>query len=135
VNANDPGRPRGPLRQLIGSVSGLLATAIGIGRTRLELLTVELREELQRTAELLIWGAVGLLAAGGGVLFAGLAIIFAFWDTHRILAAVLVTASYFALATVAVLLVRSRLRSRPGFLQATLGELARDEDQLRGRWP
>ena len=135
MNANDPGRPRGPLRQLIGSVRGLLATVIGIGRTRLELLTVELREELQRTVELLLWAGVALLAAGCGVLFAGLAIIFAFWDTHRILAAVLVTASYFALATFAVLLVRSRLRSRPGFLQATLGELARDEDQLRGRWP
>ncbi len=127
--------PRGPVRQLIASVSGLLATAIGIGRTRLELLTVELREELQRTAELLVWATVALLAALGGVLFAGLAVILAFWDTHRILAAVLVTAGYFALAAYAALLVRSRLRSRPPFLQATLGELARDEDQLRGRGP
>jgi uncharacterized membrane protein YqjE len=133
VIASNPDQPRGPLRQLIASVSGLLATAIGIGRTRLELLTVEVREELQRTAELLVWTSVALLAAGGGALFAGLAVIFAFWDTHRILAAVLVTAGYFALATGAALLVRSRLRSRPPFLQATLGELARDEDHLRGR--
>jgi len=135
VNAGDRERPAGPIRQLIASVSALLATAIGIGRTRLELLTVEFREELHRTAGLLVWGAVAVLAAGGGVLFAGLAIIFAFWDTHRVLAAVLVTAGYFALAAVAALLVRSRLRSRPPFLQATLGELARDEDQLRGRFP
>ena len=135
MNAGDRERPAGPIRQLIASVSALLATAIGIGRTRLELLTVEFREELHRTAGLLVWGAVAVLAAGGGVLFAGLAIIFAFWDTHRVLAAVLVTAGYFALAAVAALLVRSRLRSRPPFLQATLGELARDEDQLRGRFP
>ncbi|MBL8202395.1 MAG: phage holin family protein [Chromatiales bacterium] len=133
MNPEDPGRPEGPLRQLIGSVSALLATAIGIGRTRLELLTVELREELNRTAGLLVWGAVAVLAAGGGVLFAGLAIIFAFWDTHRILAAGLVTLGYFVLAAVAGLVIRSRLRSRPPFLQATLGELARDEDGLRGQ--
>jgi uncharacterized membrane protein YqjE len=132
---DEPGRPTGPLRQLIASVSGLLATVIGVGRTRLELLSVELREELHRTATLVVWGAVAVLAAGGGVLFAGLAIIFAFWDTHRILAAVLVTLGYFVLAAVAALVVRSELRSRPPFLQATLGELARDEDELRGRLP
>ena len=133
MKSADNDRPRGPVRQLIASVSGLLATALGIGRTRLELLTVELREELHRTAELLVWGGVAVLAAGAGVLFAGLAVIFAFWDTHRILAAVLVTAGFFALAAVAALLVQSRLRARPPFLQATLAELARDEDQLRRR--
>ncbi len=134
MNQDASGRP-GPLRQLIGSVSGLLATAIGIGRTRLELLSVEIREELHRVAGLVVWGAVAVLAAGGGVLFAGLAVIFAFWDTHRILASVLVTASYFALAAAAGLVVRSRLRTRPPFLQATLRELASDEDELRGGLP
>ena len=126
---------RGPLRQLIGSLSGLLATVIGIGRTRLELLTVEIREELHRTAELVIWGTVAALASAGAVLFAGFGIIFAFWDTHRVLATVLVIASYALLAIVAVRVIQSRLRSRPPFLQGTLGELARDEDELRGRGP
>lgn len=121
------------MRQLIASVSGLLATALEIGRTRLELLTVELREEVHRTAELVVLGLAALLAAAAGVLFSGLAIIFAFWDTHRILASVLVTLGFFALAAVAALLLWSRLRSRPRFLQATLAELARDETELRGR--
>lgn len=134
MNQNAAGRP-GPLRQLIGSVSGLLATAIGIGRTRLELLSVEIREELHRVAGLVVWGAVAVLAAGGGVLFAGLAVIFAFWDTHRILASVLVTAGYFVLAAAAGLVLRSRLRTRPPFLQATLRELEQDENELRGGLP
>lgn len=135
MSPEDSPRSEGPLRQLVGSVSGLLATAIGIGRTRLELLTVELREELHRTAELLVWGAVAVLAAGGAVLFAGLGIIFAFWDTHRVLATVLVTGSYGLLAAVAVVVIRSRLKSRPPFLHETLGELARDEEELRERAP
>ena len=123
----------GPFRRIVGSFSGLLATIISIGRTRLELLTVEVREELQRTAELLAWGFAGLLAAGAGVLFAALAIIFNFWDTHRILAAVLVAAGFFVLAAIAAMLVRARLREQSQFLQATLAELARDEEELRGR--
>lgn len=135
MNRDNPGQPRGPVRQLIASLSGLLATAIELGRTRLELLTVELREELHRTAGMLAVGLAAVLAAGAGVVFAGLAIIFAFWDTHRILAAVLVTAGFFALAAVAAFRVRSDLASRPRFLQATLGELRRDEDQLRGPSP
>jgi uncharacterized membrane protein YqjE len=121
------------VRQLIASVSGLLATALEIGRTRLELLTVELREEVHRTAELLVLGLAAVLAAAAGILFSGLAIIFAFWDTHRILASVLVTLGFFALAAVTALLLWSRLRSRPRFLQATLAELARDETELRDR--
>ena len=123
----------GPFRRLTGSLSGLLATVIAIGRTRLELLTVEVREEVQRTAELLAWGLVGLLAAGAGILFAALAIIFSVWEEHRILAAVLVAVGFFALSALAGILVRARLRDQSQFLQATLAELARDEEELRGR--
>lgn len=135
MSSANSSQPVGPVRQLIDSISGLIATAIGIGRTRLELLTVELREELQRTAALLVLWLIVVLAIAAGVLFAGLAVIFAFWDTHRILAAVLVTSGFFALAAVSAFQVRSRLKSRPRFLEATLAELAQDEVQLRRRSP
>lgn len=133
MSAGDGEAPLGPVRRLIASVSGLLATAISMGRTRLELLTIEVREEVQRAAGLLAWALVAVLAGAAGVVFAGLSVIFAFWDTHRILAAVLVTAAFVGLAAAAALTVRSRMQSRPAFLRATLAELARDEEQLRGR--
>lgn len=135
MTAAGPGTAQGPFRRLQGSVSALLATLVGVGRTRLELLTVELREEVRRTAGLLLWGAVGLLAAGFAALFAGLAIILAFWDSHRLLAALGVTGGFAVAAAAAALIVRSRLANRPPFLQATLGELARDEADLRGTRP
>jgi uncharacterized membrane protein YqjE len=97
--------------------------------------SAEVREEVQRTAELLAWGFVGLLAAGAGVLYAALAVILSFWDTHRILATVLVAVGFFALAAIAGILTRARLRDQAQFLQATLAELARDEEELRGRSP
>lgn len=133
MNPGDDDRPGGLVRKIIKSASGLLATAIAIGRTRLELLSVEVREEFQRTAELLAWGFVAVLAAGAGLVFAALAIILAFWETHRLLAASLVAGSFIGLAAVAGLLVRARLRAQTRFLQATLGELARDEAELRSR--
>lgn len=123
----------GPFRRIVGSISGVLATIVAIGRTRLELLTVEVREELQRAAEVLAWGFAALLAAGAGILFAALAVIFTFWETHRILAAVLVAAGFFVLAAIAGLVVRARLNAQSAFLQATLAELARDEEALRNR--
>jgi uncharacterized membrane protein YqjE len=125
----------GPFQRLLDSLGSLLATAIGIGRTRLELLSVELQEELHRVTGLLAWALIGLLAAGWALLFAGLAIVLAFWDTHRVLAAAAVMAAYAALAAVAGLVIRARVRSRPRFLAATLGELARDEAALRERLP
>ena len=132
MTADARGGRSGPLRQLIGSLTDLLATAVGIGRTRLELLSVELREELARTAGLIVWGVVALLASACAVLFAGLGIIVIFWDTHRVLAAVMVFATFLALAIGAGLVLRSQLQSRPPFLQATLRELSRDEAALRG---
>lgn len=123
----------GPLGRLIGSAGDLLAGLITIGRTRLELLTVELQLELRRIAELLVLAFVALMAGGIGLLMGGLSIIFAFWDTHRLLAAGLVTATFLALAAVAALLLARRVRDRPRALEGTLAELARDAEQLRGR--
>ena len=135
MSATNPDPSRGPAGQLLASVRGLLATAVEIGRTRLELLSVELQDEVHRTARLLVFGLTAVLAASAGVLFAGLAVIFALWDTHRILASVLVTVAFFLVAALAAFQVRSRLQSRPRFLQGTLAELAQDESQLRDPAP
>ena len=51
-------------------------------QTRLELITTEVQEEIQRATVLLIWGSIALLSAGIGVFFVGITIILAFWDTH-----------------------------------------------------
>lgn len=132
---DDRGPGRGPIHELIASVSALLATAIDIGRTRVELLSVELREELHRISGVLLWGAVAVLAAAAGVVFAAFAVILAWWDTHRVLAAVLVAVGFGAVAVVAGLGIRRRLRTYPKFLAATLAELRRDEQGLRRQGP
>ena len=116
---------------LFKSLANMLATLVAFAQTRLELLTTELQEEVQRTASLMIWGVVAMLCAMMGLLFAALTIIVIFWDEHRILAASLVTGFFLIVAVAAVIVLIVKVNSKPRFLDATLAELARDADTLK----
>jgi uncharacterized membrane protein YqjE len=125
--------PGGPVSGLLNSLTGLLATVVAIVQTRLELLTTELQGEIERAAGIVVWAFVALLAAGIGLLLAALAVIFAFWDTHRLLAAISVTALFWLIAIGAALMLNAKVRSKPRLLDGTLTELANDREQLQGR--
>ncbi len=133
LGEDPPVRERGPISALFKSLSNLLATFVAIAHTRLELLTTELQEEMHRVAEILMWSLVALLAAGIGLFLAALVVIFLFWDTHRLLASIAVTAFFFLLALIAALILRSKVRNRPPLLESTLAELAKDRKQLERR--
>lgn len=125
--------PSGPIGRLLASVGEFLATVLTIGRTRVELLTVELQLELRRLAELLIWAFVTLFAAGVALLMAGLTVIGLLWDTHRVAAVVGVTSAFLATAVVSAVVLVRKVRGKPRLLEGTLAELARDSEQLRGQ--
>jgi uncharacterized membrane protein YqjE len=59
-------------------------------------------------------------------------VIFVLWDTHRLLASVIVTCVFFGLALLAGSVLRGKLRAKPPMLEATLAELAKDRRQLTG---
>jgi uncharacterized membrane protein YqjE len=123
----------GPIAGLTRSVATLLATLTAIAQTRLELLSAELQQEVHRVAEITVWTLIALLSAWMGLFLAALAIIFFFWDTHRLLATAIVTAFFIILAFAAMLVVRGKVRGRPRLLEATLTELAKDRERLAGR--
>jgi len=123
----------GAVSGLFRSLTGLIATFIAIARTRLELLTVELQEEVQRAAGLIVWGLVALVVGMMALLLGGLTVVFAYWDTHRVLAALLVTGAFATLALVAAIVFAVKLNSRPRFLDATLSELAKDSQVLQNK--
>ena len=133
LGADSPAPERGPIGALFKSLSNLLATFVAIAHTRLELLTTELQEEMHNIAEILMWSLVAVFAAGIGLFLAALVVIFLFWDTHRLLASLAVTAFFFLLALVAALTLRSKVRNRPKLLENTLAELAKDRKQLERR--
>jgi len=124
----DTSRTAGGLFQ---SLSGFFGTLVGVAHTRLQLLTTELQEEVHRTAQLLVWAFVALFAAMMALFLGALTVIFVFWDTHRLLASLLMTGVLLALAVTAALILQTKLKARPPLLDNTLAELAKDRDQLR----
>ena len=115
------------LRSLVQLGGSLLATTL----TRVDLLTTEVSENVERGVRILLWGFVAALSAVLALLLAGVTLIIWFWDTYRMGAAVGVTLLFAALAAVAAAVVRIRMRDKPRLLDATRSELRRDLAALR----
>jgi uncharacterized membrane protein YqjE len=130
---NPDGASGGPVRSLVRSVANLVATVVAIAHTRLELFSTELQQEVHRAAEILVWIGVALMAGGIGLFLLALAIVFVFWDTHRVIASMVVTSTFFLIALIAALVLRAKIRGKPRLLDATLTELAKDRANLAQR--
>jgi uncharacterized membrane protein YqjE len=121
----------GPATNLLRSLVQLGGTLLATAQTRVELLTTELSEDVERGIRILLWGFVALLAGILGALLAGITLILYFWDTHRLGAAVGVTLAFLLLAVVAGWVSRERLREKPRLLDAVRSELRHDVEALR----
>lgn len=121
----------GPATNLLRSATRLGGTLLAVVQTRVELLTTEISEDVERGVRSLLWGLVAVLAAVQGLLLAGITLIIYYWDTHRMAAAVGVTAAFVVLSAVAAWMARARLHEKPKLLDATRTELRRDVDALR----
>ena len=116
----------GPLRRLGTSL-------LTLGRIRLELLAIEVQEEKDRIAGLLLWSVLAALLAGFGVLMLIVLVTVALWDSHRLLAlgggsVVLIGAAVFA-----VLKVKGLVDQPSTLFQSSIAELRQDADALRRR--
>ena len=125
--------PQGYPPRMFDSLRQFLGTLAGIAQTRIELLGTEVEEQVARLSAMLLWAIVSLFLAFTTVVLIAVAILIAFWDTNRILVAVLLAAGFAALALISCLRVRALARGRPHLFQATLEELAKDRDRLGGR--
>jgi uncharacterized membrane protein YqjE len=118
---------------ILDSLRRVLSTVVELLYTRAELFATEVEEEFHRAAGLLLWVIIAVVAGGFTVMMLSLAIVIAFWDTHRLLAACLVTTLFGVILATALVTLRSRLRSRPPLLAETLAELRRDREALGNR--
>lgn len=124
-----------PLPGLVDSVRRLLATLVALLQLRADLLVTELEEQLQRLAGLLLWGAIALFCGTLTVLMLAITVLVLWWDTHRVLAASLLTGGFALVFLLSLWSLRRRLVARPRLLSATLQELQRDAASLRGEAP
>jgi uncharacterized membrane protein YqjE len=124
-----------PATGLVGSVRALLAGLVEVGQTRLQLASTELEEERIRLAELLICAIAALFFLGIGIVLAAVLIVVVFWDGPRVEALATVTALFVGVGIWLAVSWRARARAKPKLLAATIAELKRDRDALRGGAP
>jgi uncharacterized membrane protein YqjE len=123
----DPGRSARPaINSFLDSVGQLLVTAIEMVHTRIELVFTEFQEAVEGLVGLVLWWLIALVAAGLGLLFGGLALIFVFWDTHRVLVAALIMCTFLLLAAIASRVALARIRVQRSLFSTTLAEFAKD---------
>jgi len=116
----------------VDSLRSLAGSFVALVRTRVELAVLELREDGERRKDMVVLAAAaGAFLAMGALIFAVFVVVL-FWDTHRVAAAGVMTALYFAIGLFALLRLKQLRAEAPPPFEATLAELARDVEALRG---
>ena len=116
---------------LLESAQNLIAGLLDIGRTRFELFSTELREELARLAVTLIGGVAILILALFGIGFAAIALILAVAPEYRLATTIGVALFFFALAGIAAWWLNRASSVKPRAFDATLSELQRDVTAIK----
>ena len=128
----DPEQPE-PQPGPLDSLRALGATLLSLVGTRAELAVVELREEGERRKEMLVLAGVAAVFLALGALLVAFLVVVVFWETHRIAAAAAMTIAYLGIGAGALMRLRHRAATNPPPFEATLAELAKDREMLKGR--
>lgn len=114
----------------MASLAAFATTLLTIGRTRLELLAVELEEGRSHLLSLILLALITLFCVGVGLVLVSLLVLVVFWDQHRVLALGLLGGGYlFAGLIVGAYAVR-RARATPKLFAASLAALSADRAEL-----
>jgi uncharacterized membrane protein YqjE len=115
---------------IVRSGRRMLAILVGMVRTRLNLLAVELMEEKSRIWLMLVLTALALIFASMALLMLSLLVIVAFWDDNRLLAIGGLLAFYVVATAGAVLFLRRKAKMGSALFAGTLSELSKDSESL-----
>ena len=120
-------------RGVFDSLRALIDRILGLAHNRIDLVTVELREEIARLVGVVLWSFIGVFAALVGATFAGFAIVLFIPAEYRAWVATGLTILFLGLGVFAWMRVKRIGRSKPRPFDATLRELEKDREHLRGR--
>jgi uncharacterized membrane protein YqjE len=127
--SQEAGAPRAP--GLVDSLSRLGRTALGVLRTRLEILGTEIEEERIRFAQLALAVAAIAFCLQMAVLLFVIFMVVLFWETHRLATLGAFLAAFLIAGIVGMLVLKRRLARRPKLFASSLGELVKDEERLK----
>ncbi|MBL8475942.1 MAG: phage holin family protein [Methyloversatilis sp.] len=117
--------------RLAVSLKGFFSSLIELVHVRLELITVEARDEALRLTELLVYGALAIAFLTFGIAFVAVLLTVLLWDSHRLLALTLFSTLFITLGVLAAVVARARMAEGTRLFASSLGELKRDRDSLR----
>jgi uncharacterized membrane protein YqjE len=115
---------------IVQSGRRILAILVGMVRTRLSLLSVELMEEKSRIWLMLVLTLLALIFASMALLMLSMLVIVAFWEENRLLAIGGLLVFYLLAAGASLLALRHKARIGSRLFSSTLRELSRDTDEL-----
>ena len=115
---------------IVQSGRRILAILVGMVRTRLSLLSVELMEEKSRIWLMLVLTALALIFASMALLMLSLLVIVAFWDDNRLLAIGGLLVFYLVAAGASLLVLRHKAKIGSPLFSHTLRELSKDTAAL-----
>jgi len=118
---------------LMESLKRLVSTLASIVETRLELLANELQEERLWLAQMSLYSLFAVFCFGMGLLLFTVFIVVLFWDDHRLAVTGGMCILFFVLGILMAILLRNKAHSRPKLFSASIGELAKDREQLEPR--
>ncbi len=123
-------QPRAPSSGLRDSLGRLAAASVALLKTRAELAALELAEQREHAkARIVLLAIAGAALAMAWLAACGLVVAY-FWDTHRLMALVVIAAAHLAVGIVALWRLDVRRRTDPPPFSATLAELERDREWL-----
>lgn len=116
----------------MGSARRLTATLVAVVSTRLELLANELQEERLRLTQMFLFMLFALFCFGMSLLLLTVFIVVLFWDEHRLAVLGALSVIFFGLGALMTSLLRGKAQEKSRLFSASLAELARDGEQLKG---
>lgn len=120
-----------PSSGFVGALRALCDGLIATGAKRLELFSLELREEKLRLIQVFIWISAVVFTGLMAITFASLVFVYAFWESAR-LAVLGGLALFYTAAFVAIIIAfRRYLARQPAPFEATLEELSEDRACIR----
>jgi uncharacterized membrane protein YqjE len=113
-----------------GMFRRLSASFITLGRIRLELLAIEVQEEKERIAAVLVWAVVTAFLGCFALVFVALFITLALWDTYRLQAMGGFAVLFVLLALWGVLRLRQLMGTGSSLFHSSIAELREDSRAL-----
>jgi uncharacterized membrane protein YqjE len=100
--------------------------------TRLELFVTELEEERERLKQALLLTLLLFFGISLGFILLNIFAVALFWERGWLFALGALAALYLGVGVIAGLMLRRKILTRPGLFPATLAELGKDRDRLKG---